>query len=161
MLLAGFGFQVLHQPLKRRLIRVVVLPVAEVGDEVLAYLARRVKAQVGVEQLPILHLLKRRQRDGKQELLVFPLLARTGVGNFGFDPVAAHAGLGEDEQQPVMQANGLVNLLVQLAASLDVVWREPAADAFGLQVGMEPLGKPLVFGGVADEAGVKLYGPRN
>src|SRR5664280_1163926 len=37
--LAGFCFQILHPPLKRRLIRVVVLPVTEVGDKVLAYLA--------------------------------------------------------------------------------------------------------------------------
>jgi hypothetical protein len=37
--LAGFCFQILHQPLKRSLVRVVVFPVAKVGDEVLAYLA--------------------------------------------------------------------------------------------------------------------------
>ena len=41
--LAGLPFQVLHQSLKRRLVRVVVLPVAEVGDEVLAYLAGRAR----------------------------------------------------------------------------------------------------------------------
>ena len=35
----GFCFQVLHEPLKRRLIRIVVFPVAEVRDKVLAYLA--------------------------------------------------------------------------------------------------------------------------
>jgi len=39
MSLARFGFQIADQPLKRRLIRIVVFPVAEVGDEVLAYLA--------------------------------------------------------------------------------------------------------------------------
>ena len=55
-----------------------------------------------------------------------------------------------------MQSNRLVDLLVQLAAALDVVRREPAAHALGLQVGMEPLGKLLVFGRVADEAGVEL-----
>src|SRR5271165_4222747 len=75
---AGFTLrlQILHQPLKRRLIRIVILPVAEVGDEVLPYLARRGIANVGIKQLPLLHFLKRHQRDGKQELLVFPLLAR-------------------------------------------------------------------------------------
>src|SRR5664280_1519135 len=55
-----------------------------------------------------------------------------------------------------MQANGLVDLLVQLAASLHFLGREPATHAFGLQVSMESLGKLLVFGRVADEAGVKL-----
>src|SRR5271165_5203606 len=125
--------QILHQPLKRRLIRIVILPVAEVGDEVLPYLARRGIANVGIIQLPLLHFLKRHQRDGKQELLVFPLLARPCVGNFRLHPLTTHTVLGEDEQQPVMQANGLVNLLVDLTASLDVVGRKPAAHAFGLQ----------------------------
>jgi hypothetical protein len=35
---------------------------------------------------------------------------------------------------------------VQIAASLHFLWRKPAAHAFGLQVGMEPLGKLLVLG---------------
>ena len=45
-----------------------------------------------------------------------------------------------------MQTNGLVELFVDLPASLDVVRREPAAHAFGLQVSMEPLSKLLVQG---------------
>ncbi len=51
LLLACLGFQITHQPLKRRLVRVVVLPVAEVRDEVLAYLAGRVLAGIAVEDL--------------------------------------------------------------------------------------------------------------
>src|ERR1022692_3340224 len=99
--------QVLPQPLKRLLIRIVVLPVAEVGDEVLAYLAGRINADVGIEQFPLLDRLKRDQRDGKQQLLAFPLLPLPRVGNFGLDPVAVHAVLGKDQQQLVMQANSL------------------------------------------------------
>ena len=45
-------FQILHQALKCCLIGIVVLPVAEVGDEVPAYLAGRVNADVGIEQFP-------------------------------------------------------------------------------------------------------------
>src|SRR5271165_3725730 len=58
-----------------------------------------------------------------------------------------------------MQPNGLVNLLVKLPPALNIVRRKPAAHAFGLQIGMEPLGKLLVVGGIADEAGVVLDGP--
>src|ERR1022692_409171 len=61
-----------------------------------------------------------------------------------------------------MQANGLVDLLVQLAACLHFLRREPAAHAFGLQVGMEPVGKLLVFGRITDETGVELdRSPKN
>ncbi len=95
---------------------------------------------------------------GNNNCLPLLLLPFPRVGNFRLDPVTAHAVLGEDKQQPVMQANGLVNLLVQLAASLHFLRREPAAHALGLQVGMELLGKLLVLRGSADEAGVELKG---
>jgi hypothetical protein len=36
---ARFGFQITDQPLKHRLIRIMVYPIAEVGIEVLPYLA--------------------------------------------------------------------------------------------------------------------------
>ena len=70
------------------------------------------------------------------------------------------------------EANVLVNLLVELAAALDVVRRKlrgpqrapllrslgwkSATYALVLQVSMEPIGKLLVFGRIADEAGVEL-----
>src|SRR5208337_1106155 len=152
-------FQVLHQPFKRRAIRIVLLPVAEVGDEVLAYLAGRVLSGIAVEALPIAQRIKSHQPDRKQHPLTFLHLTFASLGNLGPHPLTAHAVLGEDQQQLVMQANGLVDLLVQLAASLDVVGREPAAHALGLQVGMEPLGELPVTSRIADEAGVELDGP--
>src|SRR5664280_1486005 len=90
---------------------------------------------------------------GNNNCLPSRFLPLARIGNFGFDPVTAHAVLGEDQQQLVMQADGLVDLLVQLAASLHFLGCEPAAHAFGLQVSMEPLGKLLVLGRVADKAG--------
>ena len=42
--------------------------------------------------------------------------------------------------------------------ALHVVRREPAADAFVLQVRVQAVGKLLVFGGIADEAGIELKG---
>jgi len=38
----------------------------------------------------------------------------------------------EDQQQPVMQPNGLIDLFVDLPPALDIVRREPAAHTFGL-----------------------------
>src|SRR5664280_594114 len=96
---------------------------------------------------------------GNNNCLPSRFLPLARIGNFAFDPVAAHAVLGEDQQQLVMQANGLVDLLVQLAASLHFLGREPAAHALGLQVSMEPFSKLLVLGRIADEAGVELEGP--
>ena len=46
-------FQIADQPLKRFLIRVVILPVAEVRDEILANLAGGIFSGVGVEALPV------------------------------------------------------------------------------------------------------------
>jgi len=39
-------------------------------------------------------------------------------------------------------------LLVDLLAALDIMTREPAAYAFGLQIGVQALGEFLVLGGV-------------
>ena len=86
-------------------------------------------------------------------------LALTRIGNLRPHPIAVHAVLGEDEQQLVMQPDGLIELLMNLAPALDVVRRKPAAHAFVLQIGIEPLGKLLVFGRIADEAGVELDRP--
>jgi hypothetical protein len=52
-LLACFGLQIPHHPLKRRLVRVEVSPVAEVRNEILPYLARRIFPRIAVEALPI------------------------------------------------------------------------------------------------------------
>src|SRR5215831_4185636 len=55
-----------------------------------------------------------------------------------------------------MHLDGAVNLLMQLLAALHIGRREPAAHSPGLEVGIQPLGKKLVFAGIADEAGVEL-----
>ena len=57
-----------------------------------------------------------------------------------------------------MQPNSLVDLFVDLPPSLDVVRRKPAAHPIALQIAVEPLGKLLVLGRIAYEAGVKLDG---
>src|SRR5271169_95145 len=87
--------QILDEPLEGDAIRVVVLPVAEVGDEVLAYLARRVLAGIAVEALPIAQRLKPHQPDRKQHPLAVFHPAFAGLGNLGVHPFALHAVLGE------------------------------------------------------------------
>src|SRR5271165_768114 len=54
------------------------------------------------------------------------------LGQLGLHPLARHAVLRQDQQQPVMQPNGLVNLLMDLLARLHVVRRKPASHALGL-----------------------------
>src|ERR1700745_3635871 len=63
-------FQIRHELGKRLLIRIVVLPIAEVGNEILAYLACRIFPPVGVEELPLLNFVERRNGERKQHLLL-------------------------------------------------------------------------------------------
>ena len=64
--------------------------------------------------------------------------------------------LREDEQELVVKTDSFINLLVDLLAGGHVMRGKPAADPFVLQVSVEAVGELLVFGGVADEAGVEL-----
>src|ERR1035438_3921175 len=106
--------------------------------------AGRVIPSVSVEQLPFAHRLKWDKANRKQQLLDLPPFPFPGVCDFGLDPLTVHAVLREDEQQLIVQANRLINLLVDFAASLHFLRRKPAAYAPGLQVCMKPLGKLLV-----------------
>ena len=80
------------------------------------------------------------------------------VGNFRLHPVTAHAVLRQDQQQLVMQPNRVIDLLMDLPPALNIVRRKPAANALGLQIGIEPVSEFLVFGRVADKAGVDSMG---
>ena len=139
----------------------MVLPVAEVGDEILANLAGGIFAGVGVEALPVAQGCEGREPDGEQNTPLVAHLAFAGLGDFGLHPLALHAVRRQDQQQLVVQADGFVDLLVEFLAALNVVRGKPAAHAFVLKVGVEAVGEGLVFGGIADEAGVELDGIRN
>ncbi len=75
-------------------------------------------------------------RTGNNNPLAFFRLPLARLGQLGLHPLARHAVLRQDQQQPVMQPNRLVNLLVDLPPAFDIVRRKPATHAFGLQVGM-------------------------
>lgn len=144
--------QISDQPLECFLIRVVVLPIAEVGDEILANLAGGILSSVGVEAFPVAQSFKRREPNGEQDSPLVAHLARPGLGDLGLHPLARHAVRRQDQKQLVVQTDCFVDLFVQFPAALNVVRRKPAAYAFGLQVSVEAVGEGLIFGGVADEA---------
>jgi len=75
-----------------------------------------------------------------------------------FHPRTGNGMLGEHQQQPVIEADGLVDALPDLVAGLHVFGGEPAAHALLLQVGIETPGKVLVFARIAQKAGIVLDG---
>src|SRR5271156_1674571 len=81
------------------------------------------------------------------------------VCDLGSDPLALNAGWRKNQQQPVMQPDGLIDLFMNLPAACHVVRRKPAADIIHLQISIKPLRKLLIFGRVADEARIELHGP--
>src|SRR6476646_3274789 len=134
----------------------MVLPLAKVRDKVFAYLGPQVLAQIAVETFPLAQFIKRHQRNREQDIFLFLCLAFRGFLDFGFHPFALYAVRGENQQQLFMQADGLVDLLVEFLSGLAMVRGKPAAHSLVLQVSMESLSKWLIFGGVADKAGIKL-----
>jgi hypothetical protein len=56
--------------------------------------------------------------------------AFASFADFGFDPFAVHAVLGEDEQEFVVEADGFVDLLVDFLAGGDVVGGEPTGASW-------------------------------
>jgi hypothetical protein len=117
-----FCLQILQQPLEGLLVAVVVLPVGEVGNEVLPDLLCGVLPSVGVERFPFPDLLKRRQADGEKHLALLPDLVLTGICNLRLHPFAVHAVIGEDQQKAVIDTNSFVNLFVEFPPTFDVVW---------------------------------------
>ena len=65
------------------------------------------------------------------------------MGNFRLDPLALHAVLGKNEQQPIIEAYRFVNLLVDLLSAFDLMRSKPATHPVVLKVGMEPVCKFL------------------
>jgi len=112
----------------------VILPVAEVGDEILANLACGIFAGVGVEALPVAQGFEGREPDGEQHSPLVAHLALAGLGDFRLHPLALHAVRRQERQQLVVQPDGFVDLLVEFPAALNVVRGKPAAHAFVLQV---------------------------
>ena len=82
--------------LSRRPALIVILPVGEVRDEVLADLAGAVDPPVGVECFQSFRRSKGTSVIRKEHLALLLVLAGAEVGDFGLHPRAVHARLGED-----------------------------------------------------------------
>src|SRR5260370_1320458 len=78
-----------------------------------------------------------------------------------FDPPTGDRMSREDQQQLIVLGNGLIDAPANLVSNLHIFWGKPAAYAFALQVGIQPVGKLLVTAGMANKAGVVLDGMSN
>src|SRR5262249_40234687 len=110
------------------------------------------------ETLPFPDALKGHQRDREKHLAFLLLLARPRVRDLSLHPRASRAGVGQDQQKLVVDVDRRLYLFVDLLTALDVVRGEPATDATRLKVGVKVIGEGLVFGAVANEAGVEVKG---
>jgi len=112
----------------------------------------------GVEELPVAQGFERREPDGEQHA---PLIAHLALAALAIS-VFTHSlsMLCGDRISSSLSCRRMafVDLLGGVPAALNVVRSKPAAHTFVLQVGIEAVGEVLVFGGVADEAGVELDG---
>ena len=91
-------FQVAEQLGEARLEGVMVLPIREVRDEVLADLDAEILAAVRVKALPIPDRLEVHQADREQLPLALLDLDLPGLADLGLDPLAVHAVRGEDQE---------------------------------------------------------------
>src|SRR5260370_25545553 len=78
-----------------------------------------------------------------------------------FDPPTGDRMSREDQQQLIVLANGLIDAVSDLVSNLHIFRGKPAAYAFALQVGIQPVGKLLVTAGMANKAGLVLDGTGN
>src|ERR1035438_8570190 len=130
----GVALGVIEEAVEGQFVGVVVFPIAEIRYEILANLAGRVLAGVGVKTLPVAKRFECAKADREEDAAAFLDFPLAGLRYFCLDPFAVHAVRGEDQQQFVMHANGFVDLFMEFLAAAHVVRSKPAADAFGLQV---------------------------
>src|SRR5262245_57377995 len=86
-------------------------------------------------------------------LLAFPC---QGGFDFLFDPLTCHRRLGQDEEQLVIEADGLVNAGAEVVTDFHIFWGKPAAHALVLEIRIEAFGEGVVFTRIADKTGVEL-----
>ena len=146
----NIGFQIAEQASQGLLVVVVLLPAGEVGNVPHAF-------KMCCPAYCALHdgVVK---ANGKEHQSVFLILFGKGGLDLEFYPRASDGMLGEHQQQFIVQVNGLVDALPDFVTGLHVFRSKPAAHAFALQIGIEPVGKVLVAAGIANKAGVILDG---
>ena len=141
----GFGFE-----------GVVVFPVGEVGNVVAADFVGEVFGEDIVPPVLLLDGVHGDEADGEEDAAAFGLFALQAFADFAADPVALHGVGGEDEQEAVVDLEGLVYLVLEVAATFDVFGGVPNLEVRGAEVSVEALGEGFVVVVVADEAGLEL-----
>src|SRR5215831_12816146 len=92
-------------------------------------------------------------KEDDRTLLAFPC---QGSFDFLFHPLARHRRLGQDKEQLVIEADGLVNPGAEAVADFHSFRGKPALYPFTPEIGIEAFSKDVVLTRVADEAGVEL-----
>jgi hypothetical protein len=142
------GLKITQQASEGFLVVVMLLPTGEVSD-----VARPL--EVG---RPTGRALQHSsiKANGKQHRSVPGLLLRKSRLDLKFHPHAFDGILREHQQELVIEADGLVDALPDFVTGLHVFRSEPAAHPLALQIGIQPLGKALIFARIANKAGVVL-----
>ena len=140
-----FGFQVAQQAVKGGLVGVVVLPSRKSGTKYSRTSTARSLPVSASKHSQSLSISMSTSRMGKSLRRLVAGLRFARPADFGLHPLTADAVLGQDEQQLVVDADGLVDARPDFVADLHVLRREPAAHALGLQVGVQAFGEGLVL----------------
>src|ERR1044071_888921 len=151
------GSQIAEQPVKRLPDSVVLFPVGEVRDEILPHLLRQILTGVGVEASPRFNFLELHDANREQLAPALSNLRLPRPLNLVHHPLALHAALRQDEEQPVVQLNGPLYLLIKLLPTLHLTRRQPHPQLLIPHPRVKPPRELFVPRAVADEAGIKLY----
>jgi hypothetical protein len=145
----GWGvLEIAEQALQAFLVRIVVFPAGKVSD-----MSHPSDVSCPWQVCLLDHLI---QGDGKEGRFVAALFFLKGGHDLSFYPLAIDGVFRKHHQELVIQADRLVNAVPELLPNFQVLRSKPASNVFGLQVGIESLGKRLILTGIADKAGVVL-----
>src|SRR5262249_14951772 len=138
-----------------RLEQVMILPLREVRDEILADLVPEVFSASRIEALPILNGLEV-DEPNREELSPFLLeFCPAGLTDLRLDPFAFQTSRREHQEQLVVDADRLIDLLMKLLAPVDVLGRVPDPQPLIAHLGVKSFGKLLILVAVADEARIE------
>ena len=129
--------------------RILVLLVVNVGSWLLIGVGLSLRSGESIASIA-------RHNFTGQFYAAFAYFALPRLRNLGLHPLAGHARRGEDQQQFVVEPDGVIDLFVYFPTGLNIMRRKPATDAFVLKVGVKTVGEILILRRVADKAAVVL-----
>jgi len=142
--------EVLQQPVEGLLVHVMRLPAPKVPN-----MPGTVNKRWPARLLRHDRVVNPNRKEDGRTLLAFP--CQSGF-DFLLHPLARHRRLGQNEEQLVIDADGLIYPETEAVANFHILGSKPAAHAFVLESCVQAFGKGVVLARVADEAGVELEG---